>query len=169
MQSAVWRAKMICLPLMQMFSPVFFTPLQQITEHWENEIKNSRSTWKVSEFCTNFNPSPLARSETVKKMIIKARQIYTLAKYHESCSFTQTQFFSTATPGKQPSLPLSRWRLGFWIMTSSKSCIWMPALQCLQKCWSSHKCWSHFKLIHTYCTYIIPSQASVYVGILEAV
>lgn len=82
-------------------------------------------------------------------MIIKARQIYTLAKYHESCNFTQTQFSSTATPGKQPSLPLSRWRLGFWIMTSSKSCIWMSALQCLQKRWSLHRHWSHCVLMHT--------------------
>lgn len=84
---------------------------------------------------------PIGNSEAVKKMIIKARQIYTLAKYHESCNFTQTQFSSIATtPGKLPSSPLSRWRLGFWIMTSSKSCIWKSALQSWQKCWSLHQC-----------------------------
>lgn len=85
----------------------------------------------------------------VKKTIIKARQIYTFAKYHESCSFTQTQFSSIATTlGKQPSLPLSRWSLVFWIMTSSKSCIWMSALECFRKC-SSHQSWRHWTLLRT--------------------
>ena len=123
-QTAVCSS-MILLLLIPLFSlcSLFYNHLLKQTR-----VHNLKS---FSKSCDNFNPSPVGNSEAVKKMIIKARQIYTLAKYHESCNFTQTQFSSTATPGKQPSLPLSRWRLGFWIMTSSKSCIWMSVLQCL--------------------------------------